>query len=68
MRAVALENQETVECPFCLDRMRAKNLNGSMWLVCPNGCPTELEMAPRKPAATESGDVDTLSRTASGKG
>ena len=68
MQAVALENQETVECPFCLDRMRTKNLKGGVWLVCPNGCPTDLEIAPRKPAATESGDADTLSRAAGGEG
>jgi len=61
-----MENPETVECPFCLDRMQVKDRHGSPWLVCRNGCPTEVEAPVRKPAASESGDADALSRAVGG--
>jgi len=44
-----------IECPVCLSRMDLEEQSGSNWLVCPNGCPTEIE-APQQeleiPAAT----------------
>lgn len=61
-----MENIEPVECPFCLDRMQIKDRNGSAWLVCRNGCPTEVEAPVRKPAASESSDSETLIRAAGG--
>lgn len=61
-----MENPEPVECPFCLARMQIKDRNGSAWLVCRNGCPTELEAPARKPGASESGEADTLTRAAGG--
>jgi hypothetical protein len=38
-----MEDVETVECPFCFDRMQFEDRGGSGWLVCPNGCATEME-------------------------
>ena len=38
-----MEDDETVECPFCFDRMQFEDRSGDGWLVCPNGCPTEME-------------------------
>ncbi|HUA82789.1 MAG TPA: hypothetical protein VMB85_02945 [Bryobacteraceae bacterium] len=44
---------ETVECPFCLDRMEIEDRDGIAWLVCPNGCATEIEAPEKKPVVTE---------------
>lgn len=41
------------ECPFCFEQMSLERRERSMWLVCPNGCPTETEVAPRKPPTVE---------------
>jgi hypothetical protein len=38
-----MEELETVECPFCFDRMQFEDRAGVGWLVCPNGCATEME-------------------------
>jgi hypothetical protein len=46
-----MEDAPAVECPFCFDRMQLEDRDGVAWLVCPNGCPTEVE-APA-PKATE---------------
>ncbi|HTS74997.1 MAG TPA: hypothetical protein VMG40_02270 [Bryobacteraceae bacterium] len=48
-----MEDVETIECPFCLERMRLEDRGGMGWLVCPNGCPTEIEAPAPKPAAAE---------------
>jgi hypothetical protein len=47
-----MEEVEIVECPFCLDRMRFEDRAGDGWLVCPNGCPTEMEAPEPKLAET----------------
>jgi len=44
---------EGAECPFCFERMTLEERERTTWLVCPNGCPTESEVVPRKPAAAE---------------
>jgi len=41
------------ECPFCLEPMGLEQREQGSWLVCPNGCPTDTEVAPRKPPAAE---------------
>jgi hypothetical protein len=33
--------------------MELEDREGHAWLVCPNGCATECEIPPRKPAVTE---------------
>ena len=33
---------DVAECPFCLGRMQLEEHDGESWMVCPNGCPTEL--------------------------
>jgi hypothetical protein len=59
-----MEIAEIIECPFCLERMRNEERDGSAWLVCPNGCPTELEI-PRKPVAAElESEVDSFAQAA----
>jgi len=47
-----MEEVETIECPFCFDRMHFEDRDGAGWLVCPNGCPTEME-APEPVEAVE---------------
>jgi hypothetical protein len=54
-----VEEPEIVECPFCFDRMQFEDRGGTGWMVCPNGCPTEIE-AP-EPKAAELRSEDTLS-------
>jgi hypothetical protein len=48
-----MEDLETIECPFCFDRMQAEFREDVLWLVCPNGCPTETEAPVTKVAQTE---------------
>ncbi|HYL78363.1 MAG TPA: hypothetical protein VEU96_29500 [Bryobacteraceae bacterium] len=43
------------ECPLCLGHMQREEREGTAWLFCPNGCPTEYEAPIRKPAAVEAG-------------
>jgi hypothetical protein len=31
------------ECPVCFGLMELEDQGGNLWLVCPNGCPTEFE-------------------------
>jgi hypothetical protein len=48
-----MEDVETVECPFCFDRMQFEDHGGAGWLVCPNGCATEMEApAPKEESET----------------
>jgi hypothetical protein len=57
------------QCPFCLERMCLEERDAGAWLICPNGCPTEVEVPPRKPAASASAldeDVSTLRVNAGG--
>lgn len=41
------------ECPICLGRMEVERREETEWLVCPNGCPTEIEAPVRKPQGLE---------------
>ncbi|HYL34503.1 MAG TPA: hypothetical protein VEV17_01175 [Bryobacteraceae bacterium] len=41
--------EQADECPFCLGPMQTEDREGRTWLVCPNGCATEVEVPPRKP-------------------
>jgi hypothetical protein len=38
-----MESTTPAECPFCMDRMQVEDRDGHDWLICPNGCPTEIE-------------------------
>jgi hypothetical protein len=51
---------QTDECPVCLERMEFEEQDGRGWLICPNGCPTEMEVL-RKPVDAEP-DAPLLSR------
>jgi len=52
-----MEGVEQPECPFCFDRMRFEDRAGVAWLVCPNGCPTEIEAPEPKPAGAEADEA-----------
>jgi hypothetical protein len=32
------------ECPVCFGQMELEDQGGTLWLICPNGCPTEFEV------------------------
>ena len=49
---IAMETNQA-ECPVCLGQMELGEQAGSLWLICPNGCPTEFEAPLAKPAGTE---------------
>jgi hypothetical protein len=55
-----MESNAVDECPFCLGRMELEDREGTDWLVCPNGCPTEIEAPVRKPPAVESYAAEAL--------
>lgn len=48
-----MDEVKPIECPFCLERMELEERTGIAWLVCPNGCPTEIEAPEPKPAAAD---------------
>ena len=48
-----MDELEIIECPFCLEHMHVEDREGIDWLVCPNGCPTEIEAPAPKSAAAE---------------
>ena len=52
-----METNEATECPVCLAQMLLEDRDGSDWLVCPNGCPTEVEAPVRKPTPVSESDV-----------
>jgi hypothetical protein len=54
-----MEELEIVECPFCFDRMQFEDRGGIGWMVCPNGCATEMEAPEPQVAAQE--EAETLS-------
>ena len=58
-----MELVEAVECPFCLERMQLENRDAVAWLVCPNGCPTEIEAPVKKAVAAET-EADVQVRAA----
>lgn len=51
-----METNQPAECPLCLARMQLEYRDGVTWLACPNGCPTESVLLPRRPAETEESD------------
>jgi hypothetical protein len=38
---------------MCFGQMELEEIDGSEWLMCPNGCPTEYEAPVPKPIAIE---------------
>ena len=44
-----MEINDEAECPMCLAQMLLEDRDGIDWLVCPNGCPTEVTAPVRKP-------------------
>jgi hypothetical protein len=56
--AESLMETNEAECPLCMGRMEPEDRDGTAWLVCPNGCPTELEAPIRKPVASETETQD----------
>lgn len=59
-----MEDVEIVECPFCFDRMEFEDRDGVGWLVCPNGCSTEMEA----PAPQANATLATIRPRAAGAG
>ena len=57
-----MDETEPVECPFCMESMQVEERDQTAWLICPNGCPTEMEIAVRKPM--ESADATPRSSAA----
>ena len=41
------------ECPVCFGQMELEDKEGDLWLICPNGCPTEFEAPLAKPPEVE---------------
>lgn len=50
-----MEINEEAECPMCLAQMELEDRDGIDWLVCPNGCPTEVTAPVRKPPVLSEG-------------
>jgi hypothetical protein len=48
-----MQPNDEAECPFCFGRMQLEDRDGESWMVCPNGCPTELQILTPKPPASE---------------
>jgi hypothetical protein len=46
--------------------MEPEEREGTDWLVCPNGCPTEFEAPIPKPVAMETGTPEVLRARAAG--
>jgi hypothetical protein len=44
---------DLAECPFCLGRMQLEERDGENWMVCPNGCPTEVQIPTPEPPVSE---------------
>jgi len=44
-----LPESTEAECPVCLAPMEPEDRDGVVWLVCANGCPTEMEAPPPPP-------------------
>jgi hypothetical protein len=58
---------EIVECPFCFDRMQFEDRGGVNWVVCPNGCPTEVEAPePQAPGLEAKDTLSTIRPRAAG--
>lgn len=48
-----MQPNDLAECPFCLGRMQLEDRDGESWMVCPNGCPTELKILTPQPAIAD---------------
>jgi len=48
-----MQPDDVAECPFCFGRMQLEDRDGESWMVCPNGCPTELQIPVPKPAVSD---------------
>jgi hypothetical protein len=48
-----MQPNDVAECPFCFGRMQLEDRDGESWMVCPNGCPTELQVPTPKPPVSE---------------
>ena len=49
--AQSMQPNDVAECPFCLGRMQLEDREGESWMVCPNGCPTELQIPASNPVS-----------------
>ena len=49
----SMQPNDVAECPFCLGRMELEDRDLESWLVCPNGCPTELQIPTPNPPMSE---------------
>jgi hypothetical protein len=62
-----MEMNESSECPLCLEQMQIEDREQQSWLVCPNGCPTDMEIViPKKPPESADISVPVLRARASG--
>ncbi len=62
-----MQPNDVAECPFCLGRMQLEDRDGESWMVCPNGCPTELRILVPEPAVPETQTgVSALQKRAAG--
>lgn len=62
-----MEMNESSECPLCLEQMQLEDREQQSWLVCPNGCPTDMEIViPKKPPEAADINVPVLRARASG--
>ena len=62
-----MQPNDVAECPFCLGRMQLEDREGESWMVCPNGCPTELQIpAPESLVAETEAVVSVLQARAAG--
>ena len=63
----SMQPNDVAECPFCLGRMQLEDRDGESWMVCPNGCPTELQvLSPEHPVSETETAVSVLQARAAG--
>lgn len=55
-----MQRTESIECPFCLDRMELEECDGVAWVVCPNGCATEFEAPPSDPEEKKTAEPERV--------
>ena len=61
-----MQPNDVAECPFCFGRMQLEERDQESWMVCPNGCPTELQIPTPKPVVSEIETVAVLQARAAG--
>jgi hypothetical protein len=44
--------------------MEPEEQDGALWLICPNGCPTEMEIPVRMPPAVELEPIAKVAKSA----